>query len=243
MENNTEGVSQVDSDVMGGESISSLSEVQQEPAQAEPANSEQETRDTQAVPYDRFQKVNTEKNEYKQKYEDVMNNINSYMAANGAQETSQEQAPIESMDDLMTHIDSMVSQKMAPVQQTLNEQKYTASVNGYFASNPEANEMRSDIDNYYQGLSNIRKSQVVESVLAGDTTVLDEIKNTVKLQHTTNLGNMAAQQAVDEASKAMPPSNTRITKQTDPTVNDLVDHGKKTGDFNAYFSALASTAV
>lgn len=235
-------------DEYGSEPISSI-EVNQEPAQAEnEQDSAQENKAPEAIPYERFQKVNSEKNEWKTKYDELQGNINEYLANTNRQSAYEQQnavketqvPEINSVEDMMQYIEKKVEERVKPIEQQRAVDMYDRTVNNFFETDAEAKALKSDIDSYYDALPNYRKKQVVEAVSFGDTSVLQEIKNTVALKKQASINNMTNQAVNADAQRTVQPSAAKVVRSGEPGFRDIMTEAKKTGNFTDVFKAMVS---
>lgn len=230
---------------MGSDPITSVEVNNEAPNQEADANSSDQQQEHNSVPYQRFQEVNAQKNEYKQQLDQTIANINEYMASQNAtnQQSVQEEpvGNIETVEDVLALVDKKVQEKIAPIQKQRQDEMYTNTVKSYFSSNQEASQLKDQIDSYYDSLPDYRKKSIYEAVSFGDTSVLDEIKNTVSVQHNSNLMDMTNSAVAKDVAMAASPQNTKKNVVNQPTLTDIKDSGKKSGDFGSYFKAFAST--
>ena len=231
-------------DAMGGETVT-VGEVNQpsEAVQEQAQSSEQSNKVPEAVPYDRFSQVNSEKNDYKEKYEqqvainnEHLNNANQFMQAQAPQA---ETAQIDSVEDLMKAVDLKVNEATQSYRDQQHLQSLNMNKDAYFNGNPEAKALETQILDLYKSKPTYMQAAIDHAVSMGDTSVLDEMKNTVALQHNGNVKNMANEAALKDANKTLSPTAHKVVKETGGrTKAELLAHGKKTGDFSGIFGGL-----
>ncbi len=236
-------------DVMGGESVQ-VNEVNDQPeaVQDQAQDSVQENKVPESVPYDRFSSVNAEKNELKQKLEQanalnqqLSQNMNQYLESQNTQATQEPEMP-ETVEDVMSFINKEIDNRVKPIEEQRLRENITNNVNNYFSQDKEAAAVKDQMDQYYDNLPSYRQQAILDSVSRGDVSVLNEIKHTVALQHNTNLKNMATESANNEANKTLTPGANKIVRETAPGMNDLISEGKKTGNFDNFFSQFVNQA-
>jgi hypothetical protein len=234
-------------DVMGGETVV-VGEVNQPEAQeADLAqDSEQSNNAPEAVPYERFSQVNAEKNTLKQELEQqralnnqLSQNVNEYLESQKTQNV--EPSPIETVDDVMSFINKEIDNRVKPIEEQRKQETYVNNVNNFFSSDKEASGIRDQIDSYYNNLPSYRKEGIVEAVSRGDVSVLNEIKNTVAMQHNINLKNMASEAVSNTSAKTLSPNANKVVRETAPGLSDLVSQGKKEGNFDGFFSQYVNS--
>jgi hypothetical protein len=235
-------------DVMGGETVT-VNEVNKptEATQEIANDSGQENNVPEAIPYERFSKVNNEKNELKQQLEEqrILNtqlsqNVNQYLESQQAQNVQEPKVP-ETVEDVMSFINQEIDNRVKPIEEQRKQETYANNVNNFFASDKDAGNIRSEIDQYYNSLPSYRQQGIVDSVSRGDMSVLNEIKNTVMLQHNNNLKTMASNAVASDASKTLSPSANKVTRDVQPGLGDLAAEGAKTGNFNDFFSSFVNS--
>lgn len=228
--------------VMGSEPISSI-EVKEEATQDVVADdSNQQNKVPEAIPYDRFQQVNSEKNEYKQKYDELQGQISEYLRTHNAtaQNNVDEEPVIEDIKDLTAYMDRKVQEYVAPLQQQQLQQNYNSNLENFFASDLKAKELKEEIDSYYRGLPENDRINIANAVASGNMSRLNEIRAFVAEQRNNNLQTMANEAVQGEVNKAFSPQATKVVRQGDPTPSDLIKKGKETGNFNDFFRTLAN---
>lgn len=227
-------------DVMGGEQVA-VNEVNQTPdaSQDQAQNSEQDSAVPESVPYSRFSEVNNEKNDYKQKYDALNDNINQYLENQNSEDqpTQQQESPepttVQEFKDLMIQ---EIDNRIKPIEKDRIQESRVNHIKNYFAQDKEASNLRPQMDDYYKNLSSHRKEAFDAAVSKGDISVLNEIKSMVSSQHGSNLKNMANDAAVLESNKTFSPSANKVTRDTKLGTSQLVEAGKKDGNFSPFFS-------
>lgn len=216
--------------------------------QSDAQNSEQGNKIPESVPYDRFAEVNREKNELRQKYEEQIALTNQYAQSttdyiNQQQNTQPVQEPqIETVDDVMSYINSKIEERVKPIEQQRFVESYENNVKSWFNQDKQANEIKDQIDSYYTNLPDYRQQSIVDAVSRGDVSVLNEIKNTVMLQHNNNLKSMANESVANDINKMVSPQSKKVIRDGEPSMNDLINEGAKTGNFDQFFSAFSQKA-
>ena len=236
-------------DVMGSDPIVATEVNEQaEETQSEFPDSGKENSVPETVPYNRFSEVNARKNELeKQSIEDqaliksLSQNVNEYLETNKAPE-SNEDPQIETIDDVMSYINKAVDSRVKPIEEQRLIETYTNNVESFFSSNKDAESMRGQIDEYYNNLPSYRRESIVTAISKGDTSVLNEIKNTVALQHNKNITNMTQEAVLNDATRTMSPNASKIVKESKPGFSDLIKKGKETGNFDSVISQFIMDA-
>jgi len=232
-------------DVMGGEAVVAP-EVNQPAEQSsdQVQDSGQESKAPEAVPYDRFSQVNSEKNDLKKKLEEqrsinnqLSQNVNQYLETQNAQVTQATQDPqIETVDDVMSYINKEIDNRVKPIEDQRKQETYVNNVNNFFTGDKEASGMRDQIDTYYNNLPSYRKEGIVDAVSRGDVSVLNELKHTVAMQHNNNLKNMATESVQADIGKTLSPNANKVVREQQASSSSLIAKGKKEGNFGEFFS-------
>lgn len=231
-------------DVMGSEGTTGAEvSAPVESNQQETPNSGVESNVPESIPYERFSKINSEKNEYKKMYEDQLNltsqltqNVNSYLEQN-TQEPSN--VPnIETIDDVTKYIQQEVENRVKPIEEQRVAEVYKNNVENFFNTNKDASEIRTQIDDYFDKAPDYEKKYIVEAVTNGHVSVLNDLKNKVALQHNQIIKNMASESVANESKSTMTPTSNKIVRDQQPGMSDLIKSGKENSNFSNFFSAF-----
>ena len=199
------------------------------------------------VPYERLKEVVDEKNALKQEVAQMKQMMNGIQQAVSP---TQSVPSINTIEDLVKYADQRIEQgiserakyfeqALAPIQQDRMVEGYTKSVESYFASDPEANQVRAEMDAYTATLPPQVKQQLIQSVLAGDRLTLDGIKYQVMKQRQNQIQGAVGQNVYQQAQQAQAPSPFRTVRNDQANPQAAFDRAKKgEGSYADFFGAL-----
>lgn len=207
------------------------------------------------VPYSRFKEVNDEKkslqdqvNRLTSQMTEIVSRFQSGSNSNNADTNLSNKPPVfDTVDELVSHIErnaeSKINSELAPLKQQIAINNYVSNLDKYFSGNPDAQNMRDKMDEYTTGFNESRRSQFINAISSGDTSVLDEIYYTVSAKNGSEIKNMARESVAEQAKTALSPKSARVVKNLEPSLSDHFKQGIETRNFKGYFDELAKNFV
>ena len=103
--------------------------------------------------------------------------------------------------------------KLAPLQHTQTNSQYLASINSWFATHPEATEVKGQMDKLSEGIDADTRGMYEKQILSGNTFILDALYSMAKPEKADNSG-LITKSMKDDQEKASIGSAKKSTKST-----------------------------
>jgi hypothetical protein len=132
-----------------------------------------------------------------------------------------------------------VQEAMTPLMTKLAQQTLEQNVNSFFMQNPEANNLKTEINGYYSQLPAQRKNYIAQSLANGDTSVLNEMYAAVALKNKNTTSQQINTQIEHETKMSSGTAGYRQPSRID-TKNTIFEEAKKTGNYRPIFDKLAA---
>lgn len=201
-----------------------------------------------SIPYDRFSEVVQQKNEYKERadrLESALLQFSNSQSSKSPEESSDRLPEFQTAEELVSYLNKRTTDQLEkaiePIKSHFMENNYKANLDRFFSENQGAKSVLPEMDAYVDKLSSSRKSVIVNSVLAGDYSAVNEIYYTVMAQKNSNIQSIVDKSVSDETKKIVNPAQYRTARTTDPSRDDLFNQGKKTGNFRPFLTEFANS--
>jgi hypothetical protein len=199
-----------------------------------------------AIPYSRFKEVIGQKNELAAKiaqYEQILAN---QAVQQPAYQQPQSAPQINTVDDLLGVVQSLVDQKLnqayetklKPVEGYMQNSQFTSNVERYF-SDPAKAQVRAEMDAYTASLDPQSQEFLKQQIRVGNTRMLDAIHYQILAEKGQSVQQQANQQAQGMANIAQQPQPFRVVRQGDPTLQDIKQNALQSGNYKNFFAAIA----
>ena len=193
---------------------------------------QQSSAPVQSVPYDRFQQVIQQKNEMAQR-------LAAYEAQQQAQVAQQPASQINTVDDLLNVVMSSVDQKLnqaydtklKPIEEHVTKTNLVANVERFYAGQPEAAKVRGQIDQYFDTLTPDYQNFIKQSIVKGDTSVMNNLYYAVIAQNRAQ-SNQVVQQSVQQQAVMAGSPQPYMTLQANPvSFQDKIKNAAAAGPY------------
>lgn len=232
-------------EIANDSTVAQETEVTPESQDGNVENSAQANTVPETVPYNRFSEVNQEKNDLKKMYAELSQNVNQYIQDQNRREDEKKEAAeiphMETVEDVLDFVKKNVTQEVdkivKPMKENAEQQNYHNTLNKFFGDNPGAK--RDQIDSYFDSLPEYRRNSIAQSIKMGDTSALTEIQALVERQENQAIQQMANTATQQDTNQAFSPSQSRVVRTGEPTLQDKMAKMKETGDTRSVFEELA----
>jgi hypothetical protein len=208
--------------------------------------------DGNRIPYPRFQEVVGQKNalaEENARLKSVLGQVSNTL---NPQETLPQ---FETAEQLAKYIEDKtnrnVEQKLneayerfiAPIQQKEMLSVYGNGVEKYFASDPQAAEIRADMDAFTATLPDWKKQALIQGVMNNDYDMLNSIKSRILESKAKNIQGQVSQSLHAQVPMAQAPQPFRTVASIPASKETLIANAKATKDWSGVFNSLGPIPV
>jgi len=216
---------------------------QEAPATPAPVQEQTDNR----IPYDRFQEVISQKNalaEKAAKLEQTLAQVSTTLNPNQGIpqfETAEQLARYieeKTTKNVQDQIQQAYQQYIAPIQQERVMSQYGNGVEKYFASDPQAAQVRAEMDRETAVLPEWKKQAIIQGVMNGDYEMLNNIKARVLESRAKEVQSQTNNYLHGSVPMAQAPQPFRTVGTIPASKHDLIQQAKQTKDWSGVFNSL-----
>jgi hypothetical protein len=204
----------------------------------------------EAIPYGRFAEVVAQKNQAAAEVQALKEQMKNLANVITGQPSKSNLPKFETAEELTEYTIKMaedrVSAKIQEAEQKLLQRDrvmtFTGQVENYFSANPNAAQLRNEMNAYTAGLNQDMQEAIINSVAQGRTDMLDMIYSLVAAQNQGKLKNMAEENRNRQAPMATGPNTFRSVRVGEPTWGEQIKQARDTKNFLGVWGQVARDA-